>query len=202
MKRILAGILLGLCVPLSVACDSSHGERRINTDLGSDGYALFRAHAPGGYRLALLVEIRSAPQGTYALLHSRNPPQSVGWFDLDVEQFAACKRYGEAANTPTALGCVLPDGHGDLVDVVEVGATERPDALLRHELVPIPLPAPTSRSSSSASSHSSSTPVPPTDGYYAVMRIERDGQAVPIAVEVRTMDSGYNVPSPSVERID
>lgn len=168
----------------------------MSTALGPDGYALFKAQHEGGSRLAFFVELRDVPEGTYVLLHTKKAPSSTGWFELDPSDYAACKRYGADAVEERTLDCMLPDGHGDLVDVVVVSAATSSSsrALLRHEIA-----APTFRSSSSCSSDCSSTAT--LEGHYAVMRVEHDAQAVPIAVEVRSLeDDAWK--SPTVERLE
>ena len=196
MPRIVLALLFVLGVVFCSACGPTQEPARMSTALGPDGYALFKAQHEGGSRLAFFVELRDVPDGTYVLLHTKKAPSSTGWFELDPSDYAACKRYGTEAVDERTLDCMLPDGHGDLVDVVEVSAATSASsrAVLRHQI-----DAPTFSSSSSCTRDCSSTAT--LAGYYAIMRVERDGQIAPIAVEVRSLeDDAWK--SPTVERLE
>jgi hypothetical protein len=178
---------------------------RIEARLDEEGYALFRADFRNASRGAVLVEMRNAPPGTYVLLHSRKAPESVGWFALDVGAYAPCRRFGKDAVDRIEVDCVVPGGHGELVDVVTIASMrllpakdpaldDRAPAdttLLRHE-VTCRCEARGSSSSESSAAESKETH---TYGYYAVMRVEPPGSTnvvVPFAIEAVPLDEDDN----------
>jgi hypothetical protein len=177
-----------------LSCAKADGAR-VTGSLNADGYALFKVQHDGTDRIAVLVELRDASDGTYVLLHSASAPRSSGWFELELADFEPCKRYGKDATGGPTLACIVPDGRGELVDVATVGSSmvlfsapadagPSPPAsvsddygVLRHE----------PRSSSESRSKDSSS-TPSRVAYYALMRVEGGGADAPFAMEVRAFD--------------
>lgn len=161
---------------LSLAACAPHDERsRIHAELPADGYALFRVQPGGAKRVAVLVEARGVTEGDFVLLYTPAAPQSTGWFAIDPEQFVPCRHFGAEATDEVELGCVVPGGRGALVDAA-VASPSTEQLLLRHQ-------------------------VTTKGGYYAVMRVEKTGASIPIAVEVSSMDETDPFEPPTVEQI-
>lgn len=165
---------LGLSLSLA-ACGPDH-RQQLRADLPPEGYALFRVEPGGAKRIAVVFELRDVPEGELVLLYSRSEPQSSGWFSIDPAQYAPCRQYGaDAAADDIELGCVVPGGRGALVDV-QASSRGSEQLLLRHQLLA-------------------------RGGYYAVMRVEKTGPALPINVEVSSMDEAEPMDPPTVEQV-
>lgn len=200
---MLRPLLLSVVLASAVGCAVHTDEQHLATVLDDDGYALFRVKSGGAERVAVLVDLRDVPEGTYVLLHSPSPPPSVGWFQLDPADYEGCRPDDDLTRGPR-LTCMVPGGHGEIVDIVRVfrepdqlwstaETASRPDVasgVLRHATF-----SPTPPAAASASSSSSR---PSRNEYYAVMRVELDRVPVEIGVEVRAYDDDA---MPSVERV-
>lgn len=183
----VGGVLVGCLEPAPAPVRT----RRLDAVLDSDGYALFHVKPGVEDRTAVLVELRRPAPGTYVLLHSVAAPRSVGWFDLDPNDFAPCRRYGDDEVEDTGLDCLVPDGHGELVDVITI-APEEPakTAVLRHAF-------------RQCTGWCAADMAPPTmEAHYAVMRIAPDGPPVRFAIETEAVDSAASASFPTVDRLD
>jgi hypothetical protein len=183
--RWLASSVLALCVS---GCAPDDERSRITTQLPPEGYALFRVSPGNAKRVAILVEMRDVKDASFVLLYTPKEPKSSGWFELDATDYTPCRHYGAESIDDVELGCVLPNGHGALVDVVD--AKPWPSTvLLRHQL------------GDGLEDLSCKCTKPAPGGWYAVMRIAKTGPAIPIAVEVVSMDETDGYEEPSVEHI-
>ncbi len=222
LVRVVSPGLLGLLASLGVltGCGESTGPNRIVTTLGPDGYALFRVDGAGAERVAVIVEMRDAPPGTYVLLHSESAPQSTGWFSLDTSALTPCREYGADAAEHAELDCLVADGRGELVDMIAIAddkillppvdggapAHGSRTTLMRHEMCACEGCQCSSASASSSSSSSSSTKKSAQSDYYAVMRVEggligRDANAIPFAIEVRPFGDADDGADPVVTQV-
>lgn len=182
----LRGFLASSALALSVAgCAAADDASRIETDLPEDGYALFQVKPGGAKRVAFVVEMRDVEEGRFVLLYTPKEPASSGWFELDADSYFPCRHYGPNSTDDVELGCIVPDGHGAIVDAVvaEPGASE---VILRHQLG--------DGVEDAACNCTKSAPA----GWYAVMRIAKTGPAIPMAVEAIAMDETEPFDTPSV----
>jgi hypothetical protein len=151
----LASSAVALCVS---SCAPDDERSRIVTDLPGDGYALFKVSPGRAQRVAFVIEMRDVVEGNFVLLYTPNEPTSSGWFELDAGAYVPCRHYGPDRTAEVELGCIVPNGHGALVDAV-VARNISQQLLLRHEL----------GDDDSESCASCKKPAP--GGWYAVMRI-------------------------------
>ena len=183
--RWFASSALALCVS---GCAPEDKRSRITTHLPPQGYALFQVSPGGAKRLAIVVEARDVKDASFVLLYTPKEPKSSGWFELDPNDYFPCRHYGTESVDDVELGCVVPNGHGALVDVVD--AKPWPSTvLLRHQL-----------GDGLEDASCKCTKAAP-GGWYAVMRIAKTGPAIPIAFEVISMDETDSYEEPQVEHI-
>ena len=180
-RQLLASSALAFCV---AGCAPDDERSRVVASLPRDGYAQFEVKPGGAKRVAVLVEMRDVDEGTFVLLYTREEPTSSGWFELDPDAYVPCRHYGPDS-TDVDVGCIVPSGHGAIVDVVAANGAAQ--TILRHQLGDDP---------------DASTTTSTSGGWYAVMRIAKHGPAIPIAVEVSAMDETepYDAPSVTVRR--
>jgi hypothetical protein len=185
---------LPLCLFASACAAPEEDRERISTVLSEDGYALFRVEPGSAQRVAFLVEMRDVAEGRYVLLYTPSKPPSTGWFELAADEYVPCRHYGDDETDEVELDCLVPGGHGAIVDGFTVTQSGAPQKLLRHRLV-----APITTSTTTSSSSSSKPKAP--SGYYAVMRIEETGAPASLAVEVRALDDVAPYDAPSVAQV-
>jgi hypothetical protein len=181
-RRLLSSAALALCV---AGCAPDDESSRIVTDLPRDGYALFEVKPGGAKRVAFVVEMRDVDEGTFVLLYTPKEPTSSGWFELDAGAYYPCRHYGPDSSDEVDAGCIVPGGHGALVDAVVAGSGSS-QVILRHELGDDEPDASCGCTKSAPS------------GWYAVMRIAKNGPAIPIAVEAIAMDETEPFVAPTV----
>jgi hypothetical protein len=170
--RWFASSALVLCVS-GCAPDDKHS--RITTHLPREGYALFKVSPGSTKRAAVIVEMRGVKDATFVLLYTPKEPKSSGWFDLDAGIYPPCRHYGAESTDDVELDCMVPNGHGALVDI----AYAKPwpsTVVLRHQLG--------DGLEDSSCQCTSNAP----NGWYAVMRIAKDGPEIELAVELVPMD--------------
>lgn len=184
----LASSAFALCVS---GCAPDDERSRIATELPGEGYALFKVSPGGAKRVAFVVEMRDVEEGNFVLLYTPMEPKSSGWFDLDASAYLPCRHYGPDSTGDVELGCIVPNGHGALVDAV-VASPSTKQLLLRHQLG--------DEETTEETTKQKTTPKTP-GGYYAVMRIAKTGSSIPIAVEAISMDETEPFDSPVVKRI-
>jgi len=204
VTAFLSALSLSLSL-VAIGCkepELKEDDNRITASLDTDGYALFKV-TPNTTtsRVAVLVEMRNAPPGTYVLLHTARSPESVGWFALDVDAYSPCRQFGKDAVVETQLDCIVPDGRGEIVDIVTVdsnkllfgGATD--DA-----------GKPVGGTISAGSKHTETTILRHsiyTSQFYAVMRVEYGYVQGSFAVEARPVNesSSSSATEPTVKQI-
>jgi hypothetical protein len=182
-RGLLASSALALCV---AGCAPDDERSRIVTELPRDGYALFEVKPGGAKRVAFVVEMRDVDEGTFVLLYTPKEPTSSGWFELDAGAYFPCRHYGPSSTEDVDVGCVVPGGHGALVDAVVAGGSGSSQVILRHELG--------DDEPDASCSCTKNAPI----GWYAVMRIAKSGPAIPIAVEAISMDETEPFDAPTV----
>lgn len=182
-RQLFASSALAFCVACVAGCAPDDERSRVVTQLPRDGYAQFEVKPGGAKRVAVIVEMRDVEEGTFVLLYTRKEPTSSGWFELDPDAYVPCRHYGPDS-TDVDVGCIVPSGHGAIVDVVV--ATGSSQTILRHQLG--------EGDEDASCGCTKSAPA----GFYALMRIAKTGPAIPMAVEVSAMDDTEPYESPSI----
>lgn len=184
----LASAAFALCVS---GCAPEDERSRIVTELPREGYALFEVSPGGAQRVAFVVEMRDVKDASFVLLYTPNEPRSSGWFEIDPNAFYPCRHYGPDSTDDVELGCIVPNGHGALVDANEAKSWPS-SVLLRHQLGD-------AEPSSDSSTETKNKAAP--GGFYAVMRTSKTGAPIPMAVEAIAMDEEEPFDAPSLRRI-
>lgn len=186
-RRLLASILLASSIACVAGCAPDDERSRVVTELARDGYALFSVEPGGAKRVAFVVELRDVEEGSFVLLYTPKQPVSSGWFELDASAYYPCRHYGPDSTDDVELGCVVPNGHGAIVDAV-VAQPGSSQLVLRHQLG--------DGVEDRACGCTKSAP----SGWYAVMRVAKTGPAIPMAVEAIAMDDVEPFEAPTVTK--
>lgn len=170
----LASRALLLVGPLALAaCMHATEFTHYDGTIREDGYALFEVKNDRAQNDDVVVHVGDVTPGTtYVLLYSDGAPTSSGWFQLDPKTHERC------GGSP-GPHCDVGDGFGYMVDVVTVpdGATE---VVLRHGVC-------------GCGGDRDDRRHREWSAYYAVMRVERTGDAQFVKVEVTAheIDGGF-----------
>lgn len=188
LRLLFASSALAFCV---AGCAPDDDRSRIVTELPRDGYALFEVRPGGAKRIGVVVEMRDVEEGTFVLLYTPQEPTSSGWFELDPDAYLPCRGYGPESTDDVDVGCIVPGGHGAIVDVVVADGAAQ--TILRHQL---------GDDGDASTGASTSTTSGTSGGWYSVMRIADNGAAVPMAVEAIALDEiePFEAPTVTVRR--